>query len=40
MSLETAEAVMLGFEWNSLRTGDHVMVHDDLDPGLELHQGS
>ena len=29
---------MLGFQWNALRTGDHVMVHDDLDPGLELHQ--
>ena len=25
---------MLGFEWSALRVGDHVVVHDDLDPGL------
>ena len=31
---------MLKFQWNSLRTGDAVMVHDDLDPGLELHEGT
>lgn len=30
---------MLRFEWNSLRTGDQVMVHDDLDPDLALHEG-
>ena len=27
---------MLRFRWNSLRTGEHVMVHDDFDPGLAL----
>ena len=30
---------MLRFQWNSLRTGEHVMVHDDLDPGLALREG-
>ena len=39
VSLETMEAVMLSFEWNSLRTGDEVMVHDDLDPELALCEG-
>jgi hypothetical protein len=36
VSLETKEAVMLRFQWNSLRTGDAVTVHDDLDPDLAL----
>lgn len=27
------------FEWNSLRVGDHVLVHDDLDPALQLSDG-
>ena len=40
MSLEITEAaVMLSFEWNSLRSGDAVIVHDDLDPGLALAEG-
>ena len=30
---------MLTFEWNALRAGDHVMVHDDNDPNLTLHEG-
>ena len=30
---------MLKFQWDSLRTGDAVMVHDDLDPCLALHTG-
>lgn len=30
---------MLTFQWNALRVGDHVSVHDDLDPGLGLHDG-
>jgi len=25
--------------WNALRTGDRVVVHDDLDPGSALHDG-
>lgn len=32
-------AVMLPFQWNALRVGDRVMVHDDLDPDLALHHG-
>jgi hypothetical protein len=40
VSLEiTAADVMLSFEWNSLRSGDAVIVHDDLDPGLALAEG-
>jgi hypothetical protein len=30
---------MLEFQWNALRVGDRVAVHDDLDPGLGLHRG-
>ena len=30
---------MLTFEWNALGVGDHVVVHDDRDPGLTLHDG-
>ena len=30
---------MLVFQWNSLKVGDRVMVHDDRDPGLALHDG-
>ena len=30
---------MLTFQWNALRTGDRVIVHDDLDPDLGLHEG-
>lgn len=25
---------MLPFQWNALRTGDRVLVHDDADPAL------
>lgn len=39
VSLETTEAMMSSFRWNSLTTGDRVMLHDDLDPGVELHEG-
>ena len=31
---------MLLFQWNALRAGDRVMVHDDHDPELELHGGA
>lgn len=30
---------MLVFQWNALRIGDRVIVHDDLDPGLKLREG-
>jgi hypothetical protein len=30
---------MLVFQWNALRVGDRVMVHDDLDPGFGLCEG-
>ena len=30
---------MLRFQWNSLRIGDTVMVHDDVDPGFLLRSG-
>ena len=30
---------MLLFQWNALRTGDAVMVHDDADPTAALHPG-
>lgn len=32
--------MMFGFQWNALRVGDRVMVHDDLDLDLELHEGA
>ena len=31
---------MLLFQWNALRVGDRVMVHDDRDPVFELHEGA
>jgi len=30
---------MLRLEWNALRPGDHVVVHDDADAELPLHPG-
>jgi hypothetical protein len=30
---------MLTFEWNALRVGDRVLVHDDHDPALPLDEG-
>ena len=27
------------FQWNALRVGDHVRVHDDLATGFALHDG-
>ena len=30
---------MLVFQWNSMRVGDRVMVHDDHDAGLALRPG-
>jgi len=30
---------MLPFQWKALRTGDHVVVHDDQAPGLDIHEG-
>ena len=30
---------MLVFQWNAVRVGDRVIVHDDLDSGLALHAG-
>jgi len=31
---------VLTFQWNALRVGDRVLVHDDLDPNLQLHEGT
>ena len=31
---------MLSFQWNALRVGDRVLVHDDNDPNLTLHSGT
>lgn len=31
---------MLLFQWNALRAGDRVAVHDDHDPELGLHEGA
>ena len=31
---------MLAFQWNALRVGDRVIVHDDLDPDFGLHEGA
>lgn len=30
---------MLMFQWNALRVGERVMVHDDLDPSFGLRPG-
>ena len=30
---------MFEFQWNALRVGDRVAVHDDLDDGFELTEG-
>ena len=30
---------MLSLEWNALRIGDHVLVHDDADSELSLDDG-
>lgn len=30
---------MLAFQWNAVRVGDRLMVHDDLDPRFELSEG-
>jgi len=30
---------MLKFQWNALRRGDHVLVHDDDDPKFALRAG-
>jgi hypothetical protein len=29
---------MLVLEWNALREGDHVLVHDDTNRGFPLHE--
>lgn len=31
---------MLPFQWNALRIGDRVLVHDDRTPGLDAHPGA
>ncbi|TDT18450.1 hypothetical protein BDK89_4070 [Ilumatobacter fluminis] len=31
---------MLEFQWNALRTGDRVVVHDDADPRFGLHDAT
>ncbi|MFZ4719663.1 MAG: hypothetical protein ACOYMR_09575 [Ilumatobacteraceae bacterium] len=31
---------MLRFQWDALRVGDHVLVHDDSDHGLSLRDGT
>jgi hypothetical protein len=31
---------MLLFEWNALRVGERVAVHDDASPDLELREGT
>ena len=30
---------MLAFQWNALRTGARVVVHDDVEPGFPLREG-
>lgn len=30
---------MLRFQWNALRSGDHVLVHDDRAAGFDLNEG-
>lgn len=30
---------MLAFQWNALKCGDPVLVHDDDSPGLDIHDG-
>ena len=30
---------MLAFQWNALRVGDHVRMHDDRTAGLDLRAG-
>ena len=30
---------MFEFQWNALRVGDRVAVHDDLEAGLDLREG-
>lgn len=30
---------MLAFQWNAVRVGDRLMVHDDLDPRFALGEG-
>jgi len=30
---------MLPFQWNALRTGNRVLVHDDNSPGLDTDEG-
>lgn len=32
--------LVLTFQWNALRVGDHVLVHDDLDPGFVMHEAT
>ena len=31
---------MLEFQWNALRLGDRVVIHDDLDPTFGLHDAT
>ena len=31
---------MFVFQWNALRVGDRIIVHDDLDAALTLHEGT
>lgn len=31
---------MFEFQWNALRVGDRVVVHDDLDPQLAAHDAT
>jgi hypothetical protein len=33
------EVAMLVFQWNALRVGDHVVVHDDRTSALDLRDG-
>jgi hypothetical protein len=37
---DAKEAAMLTLEWNALRPGDHVLLHDDRDPKLTLRRGT
>ena len=30
---------MFEFQWNALRVGDRIAVHDDLDAGFQLNEG-
>jgi hypothetical protein len=38
--LQTQGAAMLAFQWDALKVGDHVLVHEDADPRFGLRDGT